>query len=110
MTFVSMALMDRMGRKSLQVYGYGIMIFFCVSMTVSLNFLDASSIMPYIFIGCVLGYIVGFAIGPAPVPWIWNSEFFNQQARGAAGSVACALNWTATYIVGQGFPIVQNML
>ena len=27
MTFVSMVLMDRMGRKSLQVYGYAIMTF-----------------------------------------------------------------------------------
>ena len=41
--------------------------------------------MPYLCIACVLGYIVGFAIGPGPVPWIWNSEFFNQNARGAAG-------------------------
>ena len=27
MTFVSMVLMDRMGRKALQVYGYAIMTF-----------------------------------------------------------------------------------
>lgn len=110
MTFVSMVLMDRMGRKSLQVYGYAIMTFFCVSMTICLNMLDKSSIMPYLCIGCVLGYIIGFAIGPGPVPWIWNSEFFNQSARGAAGSVSCALNWTATFIVGLGFPIVQRMV
>jgi len=110
MTFVSMVLMDKMGRKSLQVYGYAIMTFFCVSMTICLNLLDSSSIMPYLCIACVLGYIVGFAIGPGPVPWIWNSEFFNQSARGAAGSVSCALNWTATFVVGIGFPIVQNLL
>ena len=54
-------------------------------MTICLNMLDKSSIMPYLCIGCVLGYIIGFAIGPGPVPWIWNSEFFNQSARGAAG-------------------------
>merc|ERR1711892_200194 len=64
MTFVSMVLMDRMGRKALQVYGYAIMTFFCVSMTVCLNMLEKSPIMPYLCIGCVLGYIVGFAIGP----------------------------------------------
>ena len=54
-------------------------------MTVCLNMLDASPVIPYLCIVCVLGYIVGFAIGPGPVPWIWNSEFFNQRARGPAG-------------------------
>ena len=54
-------------------------------MTVALKYIDANETIPYMCIVCVLGYIVGFAIGPGPVPWIWNSEFFNQQARGAAG-------------------------
>jgi len=110
MTFVSMALMDKMGRKSLQVYGYIIITFFCVAMTVCLNMLDASPVIPYLCIACVLGYIVGFAIGPGPVPWIWNSEFFNQRARGPAGSVSCALNWTSTFLVGKFFPPLQNAM
>lgn len=110
MTFVSMAVIEKLGRKSLQVYGYIIVTFFCVALTVCIQFLDASPVMPYLCVACVLGYIVGFAIGPAPVPWIWNSELFNQQWRGPAGSVACALNWTCTFLVGLFFPPLQNLM
>jgi len=54
-------------------------MFFC------LKFLKAAPFVPYLSIVCILGYILGFAIGPAPVPWIWNSEYFRQNARGPAG-------------------------
>ena len=88
-------------------------MFFC------LKYLTAASFVPYLSIVCILGYIVGFAVGPGPVPWIWNSEYFPQRARGPAGcrklklyqllkvilAVSCALNWTAAFLVGKFFPI-----
>jgi len=110
MTFVSVALIERMGRTGLSVYGYGIMTFFCCGMFLSLKYLTYASFVPYLSIVCILGYIVGFAIGPGPVPWIWNSEYFKQSARGPAGSVACALNWTAAFLVGKFFPIAQGIV
>ena len=54
-------------------------------MTIILQNLDRTEWMPKLSIVCVMGYIVGFAIGPGPVPWIWNTEFFKQSARAGGG-------------------------
>lgn len=107
MTFVSMSLMEKAGRKSLMVYGYGIMILFCVLLAVALMNLHRGSVVPYLSIVCVMGYIVGFAIGPGPVPWIWASEFFKQSARAAGASIGCVICWVCTFIVGKFFPMAE---
>ena len=63
-------------------------------MFLSLKYLTYASFVPYLSIVCILGYIVGFAIGPGPVPWIWNSEYFKQSARGPAGcKFFVTINW-----------------
>ena len=65
-------------------------------MTASLLLQHYATWVPYLSIVCVLGYIVGFAIGPGPVPWIWNNEFFRQSARGPAG---CKFLWESFCII-----------
>ncbi|CAG5105916.1 Oidioi.mRNA.OKI2018_I69.chr1.g2567.t1.cds [Oikopleura dioica] len=105
MTFVSLAVIEKFGRTGLHVGGNVLMVIFCLGMFLCLKYLTAASFVPYLSIVCILGYIVGFALGPGPVPWIWNSEYFPQRARGPAGSVSCALNWTAAFVVGKFFPI-----
>ena len=55
-------------------------------MVVVLQNLDKASWVPLLSVFCVMGYIVGFAIGPGPVPWIWNTEFFQQSARAGGAS------------------------
>jgi len=107
MTFVSMALMEKMGRKSLMVWGYGIMVVFCFAMVGVLNCLDKATWVPHLSVFCVMGYIVGFAIGPGPVPWIWNTEFFQQSARAGGATISCVICWVCTYLVGQFFPAIQ---
>ena len=55
-------------------------------MVAVLNQLEAAPWVPYLSIVCVMGYIFGFAIGPGPIPWIWNTEFFKQSARAGGAS------------------------
>jgi len=110
MTFVSLAVIEKFGRTGLHVGGNILMVIFCAGMFLCLKYLNAATFVPYLSIVCILGYIVGFAVGPGPVPWIWNSEYFPQRARGPAGSVSCALNWTAAFLVGKFFPIAQSAI
>ena len=58
----------------------------CFAMVAVLNQLDSAPWVPYLSIICVMGYIFGFAIGPGPIPWIWNTEFFKQSARAGGAS------------------------
>ena len=55
-------------------------------LAVALKSLHVGTWVSYVSILCVMGYIVGFAIGPGPVPWIWATEFFKQSARAAGAS------------------------
>ena len=55
-------------------------------MVAVLNQLESAPWVPYLSIICVMGYIFGFAIGPGPIPWIWNTEFFKQSARAGGAS------------------------
>jgi SP family facilitated glucose transporter-like MFS transporter 1 len=70
-------------------------------------FQTAALWVSYISILLVILFVVMFAIGPGSIPWFLVSELFNQSARGAATSLAVAINWTANFIVGIGFLPLQ---
>nr|CAB3266209.1 solute carrier family 2, facilitated glucose transporter member 5-like [Phallusia mammillata] len=111
MTIVSVAVIDRIGRKKLMVWGFGTMIFWCLAMTVVLNLLNVvgGGWISYLSIACVIGYIIGFAVGPGPIPWLITAELFRQAARPPAFMVACLLNWTCNFIIGISFPAVAKL-
>merc|ERR1719242_1956788 len=92
------------------------MVFWCIALTVILKILfdmDEEALMAaqwisYLSIACVIGYIIGFAIGPGPIPWLITAELFEQAARPPAVMVSCMLNWACNFCVGLGFPAVQD--
>lgn len=112
MTIISVAIIEKTGRKKLLTWGFGMMVFWCVALTVILKILfdmqEADSWISYLSIACVIGYIVGFAIGPGPIPWLITAELFEQAARPPAVMVSCMLNWACNFCVGIGFPAVQE--
>jgi len=114
MTIISVAIIEKTGRKSLLTWGFGMMVFWCVALTVILKVLfdlpedSAAGWISYLSIACVIGYIVGFAIGPGPIPWLITAELFEQAARPPAVMVSCMLNWACNFCVGLGFPAVQE--
>uniref|UniRef100_H2YQZ2 Major facilitator superfamily (MFS) profile domain-containing protein n=1 Tax=Ciona savignyi TaxID=51511 RepID=H2YQZ2_CIOSA len=109
MTIVSVGVIEWAGRKALIVWGFGMMIFWCAAMTVVLNMLTMNlTWISYLSIACVIGYIVGFAIGPGPIPWLITAELFRQSARPPAFMVSCLLNWTCNFIIGISFPAIAD--
>lgn len=58
----------------------------------------------YFSIVFVLLFVISFATGPGSIPWFFVSEIFPSNARGPASAVACAVNWTANFLVTAGFP------
>jgi len=110
MTIVSVALTERAGRKKLIWIGYAITSVFCVLMTISLNLQSRITWISSISIVSVIGFIVGFAIGPGPIPWIQQTEFFEQAFRPAAGAFATALNWTCNFLLSLMFPFMIKFL
>ena len=48
-------------------------------------------------------YIMAYAPGMGPVPWIVNSEIYPLKYRGIGGGIASVFNWTANLFVSESF-------
>lgn len=101
MTFVSLVLIEKAGRKTLMIIGLSVML---VTTTILLICLaNPSETLAYVSIAMVILFVVGFATGPGSIPWFFVTELFTQSARGMATSIAVVTNWTANFLVGLGF-------
>ncbi|KAA8646498.1 putative MFS glucose transporter [Aspergillus tanneri] len=104
-TLVCSPLPDRIGRRScllLSISGMGVN-----SMLLALGIYFNQKVLSVI---AVLLFVSSFAIGLGPVPFILASELVGPEAVGAAQSWALAANWTATFVVAQFFPILNDIL
>lgn len=124
MTLVSVALVEKAGRKTLLLVGFigmsASMILLAVFMLqtgagkvgktdeISENtrkFWSAPVSAVMVFLG-----VIFFATGPGSVPWFMISEMVPQSSRGIATSLAVGTNWFFTFIVGQAFPPLKDVM
>uniref|UniRef100_A0A668RWW2 Major facilitator superfamily (MFS) profile domain-containing protein n=1 Tax=Oreochromis aureus TaxID=47969 RepID=A0A668RWW2_OREAU len=98
---------ERLGRRPLMIGGFLFMGLCCAGITVSVLFQPQLSYMRYISVGCVIGIIAGFCIGPAGVPFLITAELFKQSHRPAAYTVAGCLNWMSNFTIGFVFPFLE---
>uniref|UniRef100_A0A672G955 Solute carrier family 2, facilitated glucose transporter member 5-like n=1 Tax=Salarias fasciatus TaxID=181472 RepID=A0A672G955_SALFA len=98
---------ERLGRRPLMIGGFLFMGLCCAGITVSVLLQPQLSLMRYISVGCVVGIIAGFCIGPAGVPFLITAELFKQSHRPAAYTVAGCLNWLSNFTIGFVFPFLE---
>uniref|UniRef100_A0A914YR74 Major facilitator superfamily (MFS) profile domain-containing protein n=1 Tax=Panagrolaimus superbus TaxID=310955 RepID=A0A914YR74_9BILA len=116
MTLVSVWLVDhpKFGRRSLHISGLTGMMISSILIVVSMTFAgegaNTNTFASYASIIFVILFVVAFATGPGSIPWFFVSEIFPSGARGSAGSIACAVNWLANFLVGTFFLPVNNIL
>ncbi|XP_069163931.1 solute carrier family 2, facilitated glucose transporter member 1 isoform X10 [Procambarus clarkii] len=108
MTLVSIPLMDRAGRRTLHLYGLGGMFIFSIFITISLLIKEMMSWMTFISVISTLCFVIFFSVGPGSIPWMITAELFSQGPRPAAMSIAVLVNWLSNFIVGIGFPKMQE--
>ncbi|CEJ57428.1 Putative Permease of the major facilitator superfamily [Penicillium brasilianum] len=105
MTLACSPLPDRIGRKTcllLSIAGMGSSSIL-LALGIYFNQQIASAIAALLF-------VASFAVGLGPVPFILASELVGPEAVGAAQSWALAANWTATFVVAQFFPVLNDAL
>ncbi|GAA6055935.1 hypothetical protein JCM3770_005602 [Rhodotorula araucariae] len=105
MTFPAIYLIDRLGRRSLLLLSLACMSVSTAVLGWSINtqhFLVASA--------GIIAFVMSFAIGLGPVPFVLVGEMPPKEASSATASIAVAVNWTANLIVGVGFLPLRDWL
>ncbi|XP_044231986.1 solute carrier family 2, facilitated glucose transporter member 2 [Thunnus albacares] len=109
-TLVSVALVDKAGRRTLTLVGLGGMCCCAIAMTVGLKLQNDYSWMSYVSMSAIFIFVSFFEIGPGPIPWFIVAELFSQGPRPAAIALAGCCNWTSNFIIGMTFPYIQDWL
>ncbi|CAO3597074.1 unnamed protein product [Absidia cylindrospora] len=103
MTFVALALVDRLGRKMLlTISAAGMCIFGVIEMIGLLYNVGPLQVV------CVLLFVASFAIGLGIIPFIYTAEVYPTYAVSGASSAALTVNWLCNFIIGLIFPTLQN--
>merc|ERR1712004_173739 len=110
MTFVSLALIEKAGRKVLMLSGLSLMICMTIPLLASLLTFTTVPAMSYVAVVAVITFVVGFATGPGSIPWFFVTELFAQSGRPTATSIAVTVNWSANFLVGLGFAPLNTLL
>jgi SP family galactose:H+ symporter-like MFS transporter len=108
-TVVSIRLVDRGGRRPLLLAStagtFASLVLLGLTFEVSLGAWGS-----WLSLVCLLGYIVAFAVGLGPIFWLLIAEIFPPRARAAGASVATAVNWSTSFVVGLVFaPLVDSI-
>lgn len=112
--FVTVALVDRIGRKPLLLIGSAGMTvtLFAMVFAFSQGSLDASGklvLSQQLGIVAVIAanlYVIFFNVSWGPVMWVMLGEMFPNQIRGSALAVCGFAQWFANYLIAQSFPVM----
>ncbi|KAK0061229.1 solute carrier family 2 facilitated glucose transporter member 1 [Biomphalaria pfeifferi] len=115
-TVVAVPLMEKAGRRPLLLYPMIGMLISFILMTIFLNLgensdlADSHKYFAYICIILMHTYIIGFALGLGPIPFIVVGEIFRQEPRAAAMSLSLAFNWICNFTLMLTFPFLKDGL
>ena len=117
-TFLAIALVDKIGRKSLLLIGalgqavmLGLMalIFGTAELDAAGNLMLDDTMGIYALLAAN-GYIAFFATTWGPVLWVMLGVMFPNQLRGAALAVCGILHWTSNFAITMSFPILLTSI
>jgi sugar porter (SP) family MFS transporter len=102
-TMISLAIIDRVGRKVLMMIGSAGM---GLCLAAAALFLSNDSLPGWLKVAIVLGYIGFFGLGVGGVVWVVIAEIFPNKTRGRAVAAATAVLWVSCFAVSQTFPLL----
>ncbi|MEU0659539.1 MFS transporter [Streptomyces lavendulocolor] len=105
-TIVTVLFLDRWGRRPLMIGGLVVMALTALGITLAGLLGHEGSVTALLL--CV--FITAGAVGPAAVFWVYISEIYPSEVRGALMSLATAAHWAADFVVATTFlPLVQQL-
>jgi sugar porter (SP) family MFS transporter len=101
-TFLGMALIDKLGRKTLLLIG-------ALGMVVALGGVAAifySNQHQALLVWCLVLFILFFAVSQGSVIWVYISEVFPSRVRSKGQSLGSSSHWVMNAIIAQTFPLI----
>lgn len=102
-TFVGIALVDRVGRKSLLLIGLA-------GMGISMVFVGVAYHSAHLVVIPILSFIASFALSIGVVIWVYLAEIYPTKLRGRAMSIATFVLWLSNVLITQIFPWMLDTL
>ena len=109
-TIAVVPLIEKLGRKPLLTFPMALMLATFIGMTLCLILQQTYTWIPYLSIFFIILFICCFAVGLGPIPFVYASEVFRQEARGAALATCMTVNWTANLILTLTFLFLVELL
>jgi MFS transporter, SP family, sugar:H+ symporter len=116
-TFVAIALIDRLGRRPLLLAGSAGMALTLATMTVVLASASVFNGQPQLngasgVIALVASdlFVIAFGVSWGPVLWVLLGEMFPNRIRSAALGLASGVQWMANWIIVVTFPALRHAL
>lgn len=103
-TLLGMSLIDRLGRKTLLLFGSVGMVFTLSGIAAVLIGRAPRSTLLYLLIG----YIFFFAISQGAVIWVYLSEVFPNRVRAKGQSLGSSTHWVMNAIISGFFPLMAK--
>ena len=111
LTVIAIAIMDRLGRRTLLLISWVGMALSYSVLTYSLALgQDGATEMHAVSVLAMAGVISSFAIGPGAIAWFVIAEIFPAYAMDAAMAMGVMLNWLANISVAFTFPLLHAKL
>jgi hypothetical protein len=110
MTLVSVVVMDAAGRRILLIYPMAFMIGDVILLTVMMAIQASHSWANYVSIVCVLIYVITFAIGLGPIPWMVGSELFRERQRPLAMAACGIMNYIGQFVIVIAFEPIEHAI
>ncbi|KAA0196378.1 Glucose transporter type 1 isoform x4 [Fasciolopsis buskii] len=104
-SLASTLVMDRLGRRVLLIAGLLVSLLSLIIFTVCLviHHSVGAQLPVYVAIAATYVFVIGFGLGPGPIPWLITAEMFTQESRDAAVSMSVAVNWLCNIVIGLVF-------
>ncbi len=101
-TLIGLALIDRLGRKTLLLIGAGGMTL-CLACAAGVMFgaVDNTLMMP-----ALIGFIAFFATSQGAVIWVYISEVFPTPVRARGSALGASTHWLMNAIIASIFPVL----
>ncbi|CAF1061509.1 unnamed protein product [Adineta ricciae] len=111
-TIFSVLLIEKLGRRALVIYPMAVMVavFGVLTVLVQLNESRNSSTLGLVSVVFILIFIVCFAVGLGPIPFLFGSEVCRPEARDSVQSLGLVANYLGNILLSLFFPALNSIL